>query len=112
MNGIYQHCSEQHLAPISRGVRFPLQQPPGAGIEDTERTDAIRGADGKRLTYRRTSAKSHKAQPPAPLAWPQTAAVAQQLELDLPAVRPLAMSGETSHSYNLSSWRTNRSRID
>ena len=27
MKGVYQHCKERHLAPLSRRVRFPLLEP-------------------------------------------------------------------------------------
>ena len=40
-------------ATISGRIRFPLQQPRQARIDDAERaTRAIKGAEGKRLTYR------------------------------------------------------------
>ena len=31
MKGVYQHCGEKHLAPLSRRVRFPLLKPNQAG---------------------------------------------------------------------------------
>ena len=53
MKGIYQHCKEKHLAPLSGRVRFPLQPPRRAWISDIDRTmAAVKGVAGKRLTYR------------------------------------------------------------
>ena len=55
MRGVYQHCSEKHLARYLHEFAFRYSNRSALGIEDAERTTmAIRGADGKRLTYRRT----------------------------------------------------------
>jgi hypothetical protein len=61
MVGVYQHCGEQHLH-LPRRVRFPLFEPVKLGVDDTERTRrAIKGAGGKRLTYRRTRSQEKEA---------------------------------------------------
>jgi transposase-like protein len=55
MTGVYQHCSEAHLHRYLAEFGFRYNRRSGLGIEDTERTTAIiKGAEGKRLTYRRT----------------------------------------------------------
>lgn len=52
MKGIYQHCGEQHLQRYLNEFDFRYSR---RDITDWERTTAaIKGAEGKRLTYRRT----------------------------------------------------------
>jgi hypothetical protein len=54
MVGVYQHCGEQHLQRYLHEFDFRYSNRSKLGIEDSERTTlAIKGADGKRLTYRR-----------------------------------------------------------
>jgi transposase-like protein len=54
MTGIYQHCGEQHLQRYLNEFDFRYSNRSKLGIEDGLRTTlAIKGADGKRLTYRR-----------------------------------------------------------
>ncbi len=54
MKGVYQHCSEKHLHRYLAEFDFRYSNRSALGVEDTERTErAIRGAEGKRLTYRR-----------------------------------------------------------
>jgi ISXO2-like transposase domain len=54
MVGVYQHCGEQHLQRYLHEFDFRYSNRSKLGIEDSERTTlAIRGATGKRLTYRR-----------------------------------------------------------
>lgn len=54
MVGIYQHCGEQHLQRYLNEFDFRYSNRSALGVEDAERTErAIRGASGKRLTYRR-----------------------------------------------------------
>jgi transposase-like protein len=56
MKGVYQHCSEKHLHRYLAEFDFRYSNRVKLGIDDTERTvRAIRGAEGKRLTYRRTN---------------------------------------------------------
>jgi transposase-like protein len=55
MKGIYQHCSEKHLPRYLAEFDFRYSHRSRLGIEDAERTAiAVKGAKGKRLTYRRT----------------------------------------------------------
>lgn len=55
MKGIYQHCGEQHLHRYLAEFDFRYSNRVKLGIEDIERTTlALRGAEGKRLTYRQT----------------------------------------------------------
>jgi len=55
MTGVYQHCSEQHLHRYPAEFDFRYSNRVKPGVDDTERTRrAIKGAGGKRLTYRRT----------------------------------------------------------
>lgn len=55
MKGVYQHCSEKHLHRYLAEFDFRYSNRIRLGVDDAERTGrAIRGAEGKRLTYRRT----------------------------------------------------------
>jgi hypothetical protein len=52
MVGVYQHCGEQHLQRYLDEFSFRWNNRSRLGVEDTERAVlAIRGAEGKRLTY-------------------------------------------------------------
>jgi transposase-like protein len=54
MVGVYQHCGEQHLQRYLNEFDFRYSNRIKLGIDDSERTTlAIKGAEGKRLTYRR-----------------------------------------------------------
>jgi transposase-like protein len=53
MKGIYQHCSERHLHRYLTEFDFRYSNRVALGINDTTRAlIAIKGAEGKRLTYR------------------------------------------------------------
>ena len=55
MHGVYQHCGEQHLQRYLDEFDFRYSNRAALGVDDAERTTrAIKGAEGKRLTYRRT----------------------------------------------------------
>ena len=55
MNGIYQHCSKQHLKRYLWEYDFRYNYREKLGFDDMERTNiALEGISGKRLTYRRT----------------------------------------------------------
>jgi hypothetical protein len=55
MKGVYQHCSEKHLHRYLAEFDFRYNNRSALGVEDTERAKlAVRGAKGKRLTYRVT----------------------------------------------------------
>lgn len=52
MKGVYQHCGEHHLQAYLNEFDFRYSNRSGLGVDDTERTRrAIKGAEGKRLTY-------------------------------------------------------------
>jgi hypothetical protein len=54
MKGVYQHCSEKHLHRYLAEFDFRYSNRAKLGVDDTKRTDrALRGIEGKRLTYRR-----------------------------------------------------------
>ncbi len=56
MNGIYQHCGEQHLDRYLAEYAFRYNNRVKLGVHDDERARiALVGAEGKRLTYRRVS---------------------------------------------------------
>ncbi|HEX2257286.1 MAG TPA: IS1595 family transposase [Afifellaceae bacterium] len=60
MKGVYQHCGEAHLHRYLAEFTFRYNHRSGLGIEDAERTIALaKGAEGKRLTYRRTDEAAH-----------------------------------------------------
>ena len=53
MKGVYQHCSEKHLHRYLAEFDFRYNARSSLGVEDVERsTKAVKGAKGKRLTYR------------------------------------------------------------
>jgi len=55
MEGIYQHCSEAHLHRYLSEFEFRHNHRTALGYTDDMRTnDALKGIEGKRLTYRRT----------------------------------------------------------
>ena len=55
MRGVYHHCGEQHLQRYLHEFDFRYSNRSALGVEDAERTTiALKGAKGKRLTYRRT----------------------------------------------------------
>lgn len=54
MRGVYQHCSEEHLHRYLAEFDFRYSERAALGVEDAERADkALKGIEGKRLTYRR-----------------------------------------------------------
>ena len=56
MKGVYQHCGKQHLHRYAAEFAFRYSNRSANGVEDTERAALIvKGAEGKRLTYRRTN---------------------------------------------------------
>lgn len=58
MNGVYQHCSEQHLKRYLCEFDFRYNHREKLGYSDMERMNmALRGIEGKRITYRRTDAQ-------------------------------------------------------
>lgn len=53
MKGVYQHCAEKHLHRYVAEFDFRYSNRVKLGVDDRTRTDrAIKGAVGKRLTYR------------------------------------------------------------
>ena len=53
VKGVYQHCGEKHLHRYLSEFDFRYSNRVALGIGDGERADlAIKGAAGKRLTYR------------------------------------------------------------
>jgi hypothetical protein len=62
MTGVYQHCSDQHLARYLHEFAFRYSHRSALGVEDAERTTrAIQGATGKRLTYRQPRSQTDEA---------------------------------------------------
>jgi hypothetical protein len=56
MKGIYQHCGQQHLQRYVTEFDFRYTYRAANGYNDTERAaEAVKGARGKRLTYRQPS---------------------------------------------------------
>jgi transposase-like protein len=52
MNGIYQHCSSEHLHRYLSEFDFRYNNRVALGVDDVERADKmVRGISGKRLTY-------------------------------------------------------------
>ncbi len=58
--GVYQHCGEAHLHRYLAEFDFRHNRRMALKISDAERAeDLLRGARGKRLTYRRTDEAAH-----------------------------------------------------
>jgi transposase-like protein len=56
MKGVYQHCAEKHLHRYLSEFDFRYSNRVALGVNDGERADiAIKGAAGKRLTYRQSN---------------------------------------------------------
>ena len=56
MKGVYQHCGEQHLHRYLTEFDFRYSNRIALGVEDSERANAaVKGAVGRRLTYRQPS---------------------------------------------------------
>lgn len=56
MKGTYRFCGEQHLQRYLAEFEFRHNNRSGLGVDDGERTAiALKGAEGKRLTYRPTN---------------------------------------------------------
>jgi hypothetical protein len=56
MKGVYQHCAEKHLHRYLAEFDFRYSNRVALGVDDGERADlAIKGAAGKRLTYRQAN---------------------------------------------------------
>jgi transposase-like protein len=54
MRGVYQHCGEQHLHRYLAEFDFRYSNRAALGIDDVARMQkAVKGIEGKRLTYRR-----------------------------------------------------------
>jgi hypothetical protein len=57
MRGVYQHCKEKHLHRYLAEFDFRYNHRTALGYTDKERAEAaIKGIEGKRLTYRRPDA--------------------------------------------------------
>jgi transposase-like protein len=60
MRGIYQHCSEAHLHRYLAEFDFRYSNREALGCDDRARTlEAIKGIEGKRLTYKGTYKTAH-----------------------------------------------------
>jgi len=56
MKGVYQHCKEKHLHRYLAEYDFRYNHREKVGYSDPMRTvEAVKGAEGKRLTYRQSS---------------------------------------------------------
>jgi hypothetical protein len=56
MRGVYQHCAEKHLHRYLAEFDFRYNYRASLGFNDQDRTiAAIRGGEGKRLTYNQSS---------------------------------------------------------
>ena len=60
MHGVYQHCSEKHLHRYLAEFDFRYSNRIALGVNDAARAaKALKGIEGKRLTYRRTSGREN-----------------------------------------------------
>ena len=62
MKGVYQHCDERHLHRYLAEFDFRYSNRVALGCSDRERADkALKGIEGKRLTYRRINEENRPA---------------------------------------------------
>ncbi|MCR6644898.1 MAG: IS1595 family transposase [Terricaulis sp.] len=62
MKGVYQHCQEKHLHRYLAEFDYRHNTRTKLGVDDKQRADLLlAGAEGKRLTYRRTHGKEQHA---------------------------------------------------
>jgi len=62
MKGVYQHCSERHLQRYLAEFDFRYSNRAKLGVSDVERAaKALKGIEGKRLTYRRINERAQDA---------------------------------------------------
>jgi hypothetical protein len=55
ITGVYHHVSEAHLKRYLAEFDFRYNERMALGVDDTQRMEkAVKGIEGKRLTYRRT----------------------------------------------------------
>ena len=55
MKGVYQHCGDKHLQRYLTEFDFRYSNRAALGIHDAQcAVNAMKGIEGKRLTYRRT----------------------------------------------------------
>jgi transposase-like protein len=60
MIGVYQHCSDKHLQRYLHEFDFRYSNRAKLGVDDAERAErAIKGAVGRRLTYRQPGLRTH-----------------------------------------------------
>lgn len=60
MKGVYQHCSEAHLPRYLAEFDFRYSNRSALEYSDEDRAEkALKGIQGKRLTYRRTNEARH-----------------------------------------------------
>jgi len=60
MKGVYQHCGERHLHRYLAEFDFRYNNRTALGVDDEQRaTRALKGIEGKRLTYRRTGSRAN-----------------------------------------------------
>jgi transposase-like protein len=60
INGVYHHVSQQHLRRYLGEFDFRYNERSKLGVTDEQRADkALKGIEGRRLTYRRTDETAH-----------------------------------------------------
>ena len=60
MIGVYQHCGEKHLHRYLSEFDFRYSNRVALGVDDAERAErAMKGAVGRRLTYRQPDRRAH-----------------------------------------------------
>ena len=60
MKGVYQHCGEKHLHRYLSEFDFRYSNRIALGVDDAERSErAIRGAVGRRLTYKQPGQRAN-----------------------------------------------------
>ena len=64
MQGVYQHCGEKHLHRYLAEFDFRYSNRIALGVNDAARTTkALKGIEGKRLTYRRIGIRGERLSP-------------------------------------------------
>jgi transposase-like protein len=70
MKGVYQHCASRHLHRYVVEFDFRYSNRIAVGVDDKERAErAVKGAVGKRLTYRRPYGRRSTGLHPAQAVW-------------------------------------------
>jgi hypothetical protein len=99
MRGVYQHCSEKHLARYLHEFAFRYSHRSALGIADPERaTLAIEGATGKRLLYRQPRSQEAAGEIPFEAALAGRSALPQAGAINVSVLRYKSPGGDPANA--------------